>query len=139
MANLVRTLLDLTRDLFETNPPAAELAMGSGPSGDWRGGLGGAAAAVISARKSEWVAHKVAELAELARCMVLAGYSRYPVSISSTSVCGGGGEVIYYIFESFLYDEVCVEDIHDLYLYRCCVEVLSGIPPTTLTLHANRP
>ena len=91
MANLVRTLLDLTRDLFETNPPAAELAMGSGPSGDWRGGLGGAAAAVISARKSEWVAHKVAELAELARCMVLAGYSRYPVSISSTSVCGGGG------------------------------------------------
>lgn len=69
----MKALFGLTRDLFKENPPVV------GDAGEGR--AGGAGAAMIAARKREWVAQRVAELSEVAGCMLMAGYYRYRVSV----------------------------------------------------------
>lgn len=64
--HLLRDLFTLTQQLFQENPPA------------YGGGAGGAA--MITERKRAWVAQRVAELAEVVGCMVIAAYHRYRVS-----------------------------------------------------------
>lgn len=68
----MRELLDLARELFKENPPV---------SLHHHGGVGGegAGAAVVAARKREWIAQRVSELSEVVGCMVIAGYHRYRV------------------------------------------------------------
>lgn len=66
-------MLDLLKELYTDVPPPATTVRGV-PVFGTRSAL-----APSKPKKNSWVEQRVLELTELANCMVIAGYNRYPV------------------------------------------------------------